>query len=190
MTSPSWATVLKPRIWDQGCRHLGLFEPDVTIFGQEGVTLGGHWLDLTLNLRTQAPSHSQGSHTLKYTVCLLNNGTMIYNMSISLCWRRPNTGDRDYKLIKKPFTDVTNQVKSRVIFSYAYIKPSFFKPGPLVIPLIGDRSFPTKCMLNSVIYIFVGRYSMIEFKTLIKTFSSKIPNQSGLARTTVYSNVG
>lgn len=87
----------------------------------------------------------------------------IYNMSISLCWRRPNTGDRDYKLIKKLFTDVTNQVKSRVIFSYAYIKPSFFKPGPLVIPLIGDRSFPTKCMLNSVIYIFVGRYSMIEF---------------------------
>lgn len=34
-----WNTVLKPRVWHYCCRHLGLLEPEVAIFGRDGEAL-------------------------------------------------------------------------------------------------------------------------------------------------------
>lgn len=41
-------------------------------------------------------------------------------------WRRLETGDWDDKLIWTLFTEVINQARSTVIFSYAYVQPNFF----------------------------------------------------------------
>lgn len=51
-----------------------------------------------------------------------------------LCWRRPEAKDRDRELIRKRFNVATNQVRSRVLFSYAYITSDFnVKPEPATI---------------------------------------------------------
>ena len=42
-----------------------------------------------------------------------------------LSWRRPETYNWDYKLFRKLFTEVINHVRSRVIFSSAYIQLEF-----------------------------------------------------------------
>lgn len=64
----------------------------------------GEYTDWML-LQTQGQRQSQGRHPLD---------NMLYR-------RRLETSDLDDKPIKKLFTEIRNQVKSWVIFSYAYI---------------------------------------------------------------------
>lgn len=35
-TNGLWTIVSKPRIWHDGCRHLGFMKPEVTLFGRDG----------------------------------------------------------------------------------------------------------------------------------------------------------
>lgn len=72
-------------------------------------------------------------HTLLY-VCFTLNGITVYKMNIMLCLRRPEAKDRDRELIRKRFNVAVNQVRSRVLFSYAYITSDFnVKPEPATI---------------------------------------------------------
>lgn len=72
-------------------------------------------------------------HTLLY-VCFTLNGITVYKMNIMLCLRRPEAKDRDRELIRKRFNVAINQVRSRVLFSYAYITSDFnVKPEPATI---------------------------------------------------------
>ena len=67
--------------------------------------------------------------------------TIIYILNIMLYWRRPETNIWDHKLIRKLFIEFINQVRSRVIFSYAYMQLNFFLKPAAVTKNAGVRHF-------------------------------------------------
>ena len=78
-------------------------------------------------------------------------GPFVYNLSIILCWRR--TRDSDHKFIKKRFTEVTEQVRSRVIVSWAYIQSDLFlkpaeTPPSIFSPNVQRRQFTKKVLIR------------------------------------------
>lgn len=54
------------------------------------------------------------------------NGTTVYKRSIMLYWRRLQTIYWDHKLKKKTLIEVADQVRSRRLFSQAFIQSDFF----------------------------------------------------------------
>lgn len=62
-----WTTVLKPQVWHYSGRHLGFFEPEVTIFGQRVEPRSNpDWIGLRNQGQALVACQLQGSHTLKH----------------------------------------------------------------------------------------------------------------------------
>ena len=61
------------------------------------------------------------THTIPCCIHLTLNRTIIHQMNIMLFRKRLETSDWGHKLPRKLFTEVINQLRSRLIFSEAYI---------------------------------------------------------------------
>ena len=102
-------------VWCHGRSNLyfSFFEPEVTIF----VWDGGSREDILIRSDSKPEEKSKITITPLFIVYLTLNGTLIYKLNIVPFRRRLGTRDWDHKLIRKLFTEVINQVRSRVIFS-------------------------------------------------------------------------
>lgn len=77
-----------------------------------------------------ATCQSQGrpirKHTELYRLLYSKMGVNFNKINNTLYWRRLATTDWDHELIRKIFTEVINEIKSRVIFSLAYTQSELF----------------------------------------------------------------
>ena len=67
----------------------------------------------TISYSSRANNHTHASTLFNFTL----SGTMIYKMSTALYWRSCESSDGDHKLIRKLWTQLINQGRSRIIFS-------------------------------------------------------------------------
>lgn len=87
------------------------------------------------------------------------NGTIIHSTNLIMDWRRLKAIDWDHKLIKEPTTEEINQMRSRVIFSWAYIQSEVFcnrwnRPLLAIKALLRPRS--SVHILYSKYYFFLA----------------------------------
>ena len=87
-----WFVVSKPWVWHCSRCYLGLKEPEVTIFGQEGGAVN----------HKVAISYQSKCFLLFFNFFTLN-GNIIYQIDIKLWWWRLETSDWDHELITKLF---------------------------------------------------------------------------------------